>query len=402
MPLPTPFYAQQVAACESNEWRNWSGYMGPSLYEPTHEREYYAVRNSAGLLDISPLYKYAITGADATLLLNRVMTRDMGRCRVGQVVYSPWCDEAGDMIQDGNIMRLAEQEYLLSAAEPTLRWLQDCGYGMDVQVADVSQNWAALALQGPKARLILQELVQGLDLEKLRYFRCGQAQVADFSLWVSRTGFTGDLGYELWVAPDHAEALWDLLMDRGAAYGILPVGLAVLDMVRVEAGLLLIDVDYIAAHHAVIDAQKSSPLEAGLGWAVDFKKDNFVGRRALLAQQESGPDWSFVGLEVGWAELDRLYAEVDLRPTVVGQGTSRQAVPVYRQGSASTHQIGQATSHLYSPLLKKYIALATLRQEDAQVGKTVDLEMTVEFSHVLAQATIVKLPFFDPPRKRKP
>ncbi|MCB0036598.1 MAG: aminomethyltransferase family protein, partial [Anaerolineales bacterium] len=312
--------------------------------------------------------------------------------------YSPWCDENGDMIHDGNTVRIAEDHFRLTAADPTLVWLEDCAYGLDVAITDVTTRYAALALQGPKSRIILAQVLEDMDIEALKYFRMAQGRIGTAEVMVTRTGFTGDLGYELWCASAHAEPIWDTLMTAGAPYGILPMGLHVLDMLRVEAGLLLIEVDYISARYAVIDGQKSNPLEAGLEWAVKFDRDEkFVGYDALLKDQEQGPEWQLVGLVVEWTELERLWGAVDLRPTVVDKGTSREAVPVYKEGV----QIGQATSHLYSPLLKQYIALATLKTEHAQLGRHVELEMTVEYSRHLATAEIVSLPFYNPERKRK-
>jgi aminomethyltransferase len=399
MPEPTPFFSRVAPLCQTNEWRNWSGYRAAVTYDHAWEREYYAVRNSAGLLDISPLFKYDIRGRDAERLLNRVMTRDFSKCKVGQVMYSPWCAENGDMIHDGNVARLAADHFRLSAADPSLVWWQDCAYGLDVRVEDVSTQLAALALQGPNSTTILQQCVQGVDWSALKYFRLAEGTLAGVPVLLTRTGFTGDLGYELWLAPAHAEQVWDTLVSVGRNYGLLPFGLGVLDMVRVEAGLLLIEVDYISARYAFVDAQRSSPLEAGLGWAIGWEKaEPFIGRAALLAEQ--APEWQLVGLTVNWAELERLWEPVGLRPTVVGAGTSRSAVPIYARGTDGRAQIGQATSHLYSPLLKQYLALATIKTEHAQLGQTVDLEMTVEYSRMLAKAEIVPLPFFNPARKR--
>ncbi|MDA0246045.1 MAG: aminomethyltransferase family protein [Chloroflexi bacterium] len=401
MPEPTPFFSRVAPLCQTNEWRNWSGYKSAVTYDHAWEREYYAVRNSAGLLDISPLFKYDIRGRDAERLLNRVMTRDFSKCKVGQVMYSPWCAENGDMIHDGNVARLSADHFRLSAADPSLVWWQDCAYGLDVSVEDVSNQLAALALQGPNSTVILQQCVQGVDWSALKYFRLAEGTLAGVPVLLTRTGFTGDLGYELWLAPAHAEQVWDTLVSIGRNYGLLPFGLGVLDMVRVEAGLLLIEVDYISARYAFVDAQRSSPLEAGLGWAIGWDKaEPFIGRSALLAERARGSEWQLVGLTVNWAELERLWEPVGLRPTVVGRGTSRSAVPIYARGTDGRAQIGQATSHLYSPLLKQYLALATIKTEHAQLGQTVDLEMTVEYSRVLAQAGIVPLPFFNPARKR--
>ncbi|MFQ5613879.1 MAG: aminomethyltransferase family protein [Anaerolineae bacterium] len=395
MPLPTPFHSRTSPLCESYEWRNWSGYLAAALYEPSHEREYYAIRNSAALIDISPLFKYEISGPDAPRLVDRIMTRDISQCRVGQVMYSPWCDERGQVIDDGTIARLEENRFRITAADPNLRWFQDVGYGLRAQVVNVSQDLAALALQGPKSRAILREVVAGVDVDRLKYFRLAQGTVDGFPVTITRTGYTGDLGYELWTAPERAGRLWDCLFERGRDYGLLPAGLVALDVARIEAGLLLIEVDYISAHKAVIEAQKSSPYKIGLGWTVKLDAGDFVGRRALAAEKERGSEWAFVGLQADWEALERLYAEFDLPPQVAGRA-SRDAVPVYKYGG----QIGQATSHTFSPILKQYIGLGTVLSRHARIGEQVEMEVTVEYTRRRVPATVVRTPFFDPERKR--
>jgi aminomethyltransferase len=369
--------------------------MMAALYEPSHEREYYAVRNSAALFDVSPLYKYEITGPDALALVNRIMTRDFNKCAVGQVMYSPWCDDEGKVIDDGTVARLAEDRFRLTAATHNLRWFQDCGLGLKATVTDVSLDMAALALQGPHSRNILKRVVSGIDLDNLKFFRLAEGQASGFPITLTRTGYTGDLGYELWVAPEHAERLWDLLLEQGQAYGITPAGLVALDIVRIEAGFPLIEVDYIPAPKALIEPQKSSPFEIGLGWAVALNKNYFVGRPALVAEKERGSHWAFVGLEVHWPDIEELYHAFNLTPLLTGRAV-RLSVPVYKNGQ----QIGQATSRTFSPLLKQYIALATIEAPYGDVGAQVEIEMTVEFRRKTARATVVKLPFFDPLRQR--
>lgn len=395
MPIFTPFHSRTSAICESHDWRDWVGYVVPATYEVTHEHEYYAVRNAAALFDISPLFKYEISGPDALRLVNRIMTRNIGKCAVGQVMYSPWCDEDGQVIDDGTISRLAENRFRITAADPNLRWFQDCGFGLEVDVVDVSRDLAALALQGPNSRAILQALLSGIDLDTLRYFRLAEARLDDMPLTVTRTGYTGDLGYELWIGSDAAGRLWDSLIDAGQGYGLTPAGLVALDMVRIEAGLLLIEIDYTSSHKALIEAKKSSPFEIGLGWAVALEKENFVGRKALLAEQARGSAWQFVGLDVDWESLERLFDAVDLPPMVAGRA-SRAPVPIYKNG----RQIGQVTSHTFSPILKKYIGIGTVKRDYAAPGTPVEMEFTVEYQRQKAKATVAKTPFFDPPRKR--
>ncbi|MFN8455312.1 MAG: aminomethyltransferase family protein [Anaerolineae bacterium] len=382
--------------CESWEWRNWSGYLAAGLYEISHEREYYAVRQSAALFDVSPLFKYEISGPDAARLVNRLITRDVNKCAVGQVYYTPWCDDDGKVIDDGTVSRLDENHFRITAADPNLGWFELCGLGMNVTITDVTTELAALALQGPLSRKILKEVVSGADLDNLKYFRLAEGKFDGLPLTITRTGYTGDLGYELWVAPQHAERLWDMLMDKGHGYGITPAGIIALDIVRVEAGLLMIEVDYISSHKALIESQKSSPYELGLGWAVALDKGDFVGRRALLQEKKNGSPWALVGVDVDWPELEKLYATVNLTPRMAGRA-SRSAVPLY---SKNGQHIGQVTSHTFSPILKKYIGLATVESQYAAPGTPVFMEATVEYVRKQAPAKVVKLPFFEPTRKR--
>ena len=395
MPIPTPFHSKTFALCKSFEWRNWSGYMAVSSYEISHEFEYYAIRNSAALIDVTPLFKYEISGSDAARLVDRIITRDVRKCAVGQVMYTSWCDEAGKMIDDGTVQRIAENHFRITAADPSLRWFQDCGFGMDVTVVNVSQKLAALALQGPNSRNIVKEVVTGADIDGLKFFRLVPAEIDGFPVTVTRTGYTGDLGYELWVDPKYAERLWDVLMEAGKGYGITPTGLVALDIARIEAGLLLIEVDYISSQRALIEARKSSPFEVGLDWTVKLNKEDFVGRKALLAEKECGSKWKFVGLEIRWDDLEKLFGAVDLPPLVAGRA-SRLPVPIYKNGK----QIGQATSSTFSPILKKYIAMGTIEGQYFEHGTQVEIEITVEFTRQQAKATIVNTPFFDPERKR--
>lgn len=395
MPIPTPFHGRTAVLCHSHEWRTWAGYLAAAIYEPSHEREYYAIRNSAALIDVSPLFKYEIVGPDAARLVDRAITRDVDKCRVGQVLYTPWCDEDGKVIDDGTVHRLGTNHFRLTAADPNLRWFQDVGYGLDARVVDVSADLAALALQGPSSRAILKELIHDINFDKLPFFRFAQGTLDEYAVTVSRTGYTGDLGYELWLRPEDAEPIWDRLMETGARYGALPVGMVALDIARIEAGLLLIEVDYISSQYAVTEAQKSSPYELGLGWAVDLNKGDFIGRKALRAEQARGSKWAFVGLHIDWTDLERLFARENLPPKVAGRA-SRTAVPLYQNG----RQIGQATSQTFAPILKQYVAIGTVLTPYAAPGTPLEMEVTVEYSRERVQATVVKTPFYDPPQKR--
>jgi len=393
--LPTPFHPRTSSINETQTWRRWSGYLTAGLYELTHEREYWAVRNSGALFDVSPLMKYHLRGPDAMRLLNRVVTRDVSKCVVGQVMYTPWCDEHGKVIDDGTVSRLDAQTYRLTSAEPNYRWLSMNAVGLNVAIEDMSDKIGALSLQGPNSRAILHQCAE-TNLDGLKYFRLTQTKMSGLPVTISRTGYTGDLGYEIWADAKDALPLWDALVKAGHAYGLTPAGILALDIARVEAGLLLLDVDYQSAHKAVIEAQKSSPFELNLGWTVSLDKGNFNGRQALLAEKARGPAWQFVGLEAEWNGLERLYLEEGLPPQLPNV-TVRASLPVASLG----RQVGYATSSCWSPLLKKYLALAHLETPHAKPGNLVMLEVTVEHKRKYAPARVVELPFFNPERKRQ-
>jgi aminomethyltransferase len=390
----TPFHERTAPLCQGQNWRRWAGYLSASSYELVHDREYFAIRSAAALIDVSPLYKYSIRGSDAERLLDRVLTRDIAKCDLHQVMYGPWCDEAGKVIDDGTLQRLAEDSFRLTSNEPNLRWLCDNATGLRVTIEDDTDSTAALALQGPTSREILKSL-SDVDLDDLKYFRLTLARIRDIPVTITRTGYTGDLGYEIWVPADQAVPLWDALMRGGEPYGITPTGILAMDMARVEAGLLLMGVDYVPANRALIESRKSSPFELGLGWAVKLEKDHFVGRRALLDEWRRGPAWQFRGLEIDWRSLQRVYNTFGLPPQLPMM-TWRTSVPVYSGGT----QVGYATSGCWSPTLKKYIALAHLRSNHGERGTEVEMEVTVEHQRKKAVARVVELPFFDPERKR--
>ena len=390
----TPFHSRTSALCQSHNWRRWAGYLTAGSYELTHDREYYAIRAAAALIDVSPLFKYMIQGPDAERFLDRVVTRDVSRCAPNQVLYTPWCDESGKVVDDGTLARLGEEKFRLTAAEPNLRWLYDNAAGFDVTIDDVSDSTAALALQGPTSREILKGVADA-DMDDLRFFRSTPADIRGVPVTISRTGYTGDLGYEIWVDAENAEPLWDALIDAGASYGITPAGILALDIARIEAGLVLVDVDYFPAHRALIESRKSSPFELGLGWTVKLDKGRFIGSGALLKERENGPAWEFRGLDVDWVALEKAYAEVHLPPQLPTVAW-RTSVPVYDGG----RQVGYATSGCWSPILKKYIALAHLHSGQARPGTNLEMEITVEHHRKRAAATVAETPFFNPDRKR--
>jgi aminomethyltransferase len=375
-------------------WREWSGYFAVSTYEVNHEREYSAIRNAAALIDISPLFKYRVSGTDATRLVDRIVTRDVPKMKVGQVAYTHWCDGEGKVIDDGTVSRLADSVYRWTAAEPNLRWLRMNGLDLEARIEDVSDTTAALALQGPTSRSILQACAQG-DVAELKYFRVMPSRIAGIPVEISRTGYTGDLGYEIWVDSARGEKVWDALMDAGRPYDITPTGMLALDVARIEAGLILLDVDYVGVKKALIPSQAYTPYEIGLGRLVHLDKAPFIGQSALRRVAQGGPPRQLVGLEVDWPDLERLYDEAGLAPQLPATA-SRVSVPVFRDGA----QVGKATSSTWSPILKKMIALATVSSDAALPGTKLGMELTVDHRRRSVAVTVAKLPFFDPPRKR--
>ena len=395
MPVGTAFHERTLALCTSLNYREWSGYYTVSSYEVHHEHEYNAIRNAAALIDITPLYKYIVEGKDATRLVNRVITRDINKVKPGQVIYCCWCDEQGKVIDDGTITRLDENKYRWTAADPSLRWFRQNGLNMDVQIEDISEKVAALALQGPTSGRLLKSVAEA-DIANLKYFRVTSGKIAGVPVDISRTGYTGDLGYEIWVPWNDAVKVWDTLMERGREFDIHAAGMLALDVARIEAGLLLIEVDYISSKKALISSQSYSPYELGFGRMVHLDKENFVGKSALAQQNKNGVPRQLIGLEMDWVEIEERYEKFGLTPAAPAQA-SRVHVPVY----AGNRQVGKATSTTWSPLLKKMIALASIDTAHAQPGTKLQMEITIEAVRQKVTATVSKLPFFSPERKTK-
>jgi aminomethyltransferase len=358
-----------------------------------HTHEYIAIRTACAVFDTSPLFKYHIHGPDALRLMNRVVTQDVSRYAVGRSMYTPWCDDRGKIIDDGILARVEEQFFRLTAADPTLSWLEDNAVGLNVTIEDVTESLGVLALQGPFSRDLLKTLSDA-DFDHLRYFGLINTELAGIPVTVSRTGYTGDLGYEIWVEPHQAVQLWDELFEAGEAYRLRPFGDYALDMARVEAGLLLTEVDFHSTRKVLHEFEKSSPLELGLGWTVKLNKETFVGQQALKREKAHGPAWATMGLEVDLKSLEAIYAEFGM-PLYLPYQTWSEAVPVYSGGQ----QIGKATSGTWSPMLKKYIAIARLKPRYAGPGTSLEMEITIDAQRKRARATVVKMPFFDPPRK---
>jgi aminomethyltransferase len=396
MPIPSPFHERTRALCTSYRWKDWAGYAAVCSYDTTHDREYFAFRESAGLLDVSPLYKYEIHGPDAAALLSRMVVRDVGKLQIGRVAYVCWCDDRGKVVDDGTIARLGAESFRMTAADPTYHWLLAVGRGLRATIEDSSARLAALALQGPRSRAILRE-ASDADLDALAFFGITRARLDGLEVWVSRTGYTGDLGYEVWVERDGALRVWDAIVAAGRQHGLEPAGLDALDVARIEAGFLLLGIDYYSASKVVLESRKSTPDELGLGWMVDLDRGAFVGRGAIAAERERPPAWRFVGLEVSWEALEALYESYGLPPSLPATAR-RDGLPVY----AGEAQVGKATSHTWSPILKKYLVLATVEASRAARGTVLELEHTVEFERRRVAATVVATPFFDPERKRKP
>jgi aminomethyltransferase len=393
VPVGTAFHERTFPLCQSLNYREWSGYYTVSVYEVHHEHEYNAIRNASALIDISPLYKYLLTGKDATNLVNRVITRDINKVSVGQVIYCCWCDEQGKVIDDGTVTRLEENKYRWTAADPSLRWFRQSAINMDVQIEDISEKTAALALQGPTSGKLLKAVAEA-DVANLKYFRMTSGKIAGVPVDISRTGYTGDLGYEIWIPWNDAVKVWDALMETGKRFDLHAAGMLALDVARVEAGLLLIEADYTSSKRALIPSQKYSPYELGFGKMVHLNKDNFIGKSALEKDAKDGVARQFVGLEIDWTEVEERHEKFGLTPAAPAQA-SRVAVPLY----CGEKQVGKATTTTWSPVLKKMIALASIETEHAHLGARVQMEITIEAMRQKVTARVVKMPFFNPARK---
>jgi aminomethyltransferase len=391
----TAFHPRTAPLNRKMQWREWSGYFASSVYADFHDIEYNAIREAAAVIDVSPLYKYLVTGPDAMRLVDRVITRDATKLAVGGVVYTPWCDEHGKVVDDGTVHRLDEQRYRWTAADAQLRWLRQNSAGLDVTITEETEATAALALQGPLSRDVL-EAATGESFADLGYFRRRPARIGRVAIDVSRTGYTGDLGYELWIPTERAVAVWDALSKAGKAFGLRPAGMVALDVVRLEAGLILLEVDYTSARHAMTPDQHYSPFEIGLGRLVNFGKGDFVGRLALEREARAGgPSRRLVGLQLDWYDIEGLYDAQGL-PPAISPSVDRSPVPVF----AGSRQVGRATSHGWSPILKQAIALASVPPQYEAPGSQLAVEWTVEGRRGRVAAGVVQLPFLDLPRKR--
>jgi aminomethyltransferase len=396
MPIATPFHPRTSALCTSLCYKDWAGFYAVRSYDTTHEPEYFAFRHACGLIDVSPLYKYDVRGRDAARYLARVMVRDVRKLKVGQVVYACWCNDEGKIIDDGTVTRFDDEVFRVTSSEAAMHWLLRTSREHRVTIDDVSDRVAALAVQGPTSRDAVDAATGGAA-RSLPFFRMKPARIDGTDVVVTRTGYTGDLGYEIWMDRGDALRVWDAVVAAGRGHGLEPAGLDAMDVTRVEAGFILNGVDYYSALRCLIPSRKASPFELGLDWMVDVEREPFIGRDALAREKLAGPPRRLVGLEVDWDEFEALFRGHGLPPEV-HPGAWRDARPVYDTRGAF---IGQATSGAWSPLLKKNIAMATIKSEHAAPGTRVRFEVTVEYERRTARATVVEMPFFSPERKRK-
>lgn len=380
--LRTPFYPRLAALDTLNNWHEWKGYASAdALY--CSEIEYFAIRNATGVFDITPMTKYRITGPDALAYVDRLVTRDMNKIKPGRVAYAVWCDDRGQVIDDGTIFHLREGEYRLCSQERHLAWLTAASIGFDVSIVEETAEIAALAVQGPTSFSVLSNM--GLEgLGELKPFGLMHFDFQGTELMVSRTGFTGDLGYEVWITPDKAEALWDALFEAGKLYGIRAIGTHALELARIEAGYLAAYQDFLPATATVRAGRTRSPLELGLDWLVDFKKPNFNGRRALAEEKRNGSTWRLVKLDIE------------------GNKPAHHSY-IYAKSRGNKSEVGFITSAAWSPVCKQNIALGTVRTPHGNVGDDLWVEVyyqrEMHWSRVMARATVVDKPFWFPPRR---
>jgi aminomethyltransferase len=391
----TAFFARESELNQKLAWGEWSGYLAAAAYADFADIEYNAIREAAAVFDVSPLYKYLVRGRDATRLVDRVITRDATKLAVDRVIYTPWCDERGKVIDDGTVARLSTDAYRITSADPCYRWFRLNATDLDVEIDDVSETTAALALQGKLSRQVLEAATKR-DWTDVGYFGRRTTEIAGVHVDVTRTGYTGDLGYELWIDTDGALDVWDAVFDAGEAFGIRPAGIRALDVARVEAGLILAEVEYTSARHARNEEQEYSPFELGLGRLVNFGGGDFVGRRALRAEVEAGgPRRRLVGLDIAWSGIEDMFAKHGLPPDVSAV-VDRSAIPVFAQG----RQVGKATSTTWGPTIKRMVSLASVDARVEGPGSSLAIEWTVEGERGRVRATVVPLPFLDLPRKR--
>ncbi len=397
MTYPSPFHERIVALNETWKYKEWAGITAPTRYIENHVYEYTAFRQSAGVLDVTPLYKYEVRGKDAAAFLARVTSKDVRKLKPGRVTYLCWCDDDGKVVDDGTVSCFAPDWFRMTAAEPQYRWLTSLSGGFDVSIEDVSRTIAALAIQGPTSRVVLKGCTDA-NLDALKFFGTTAAKLDGVDVRISRTGYTGDLGYEVWCDNKDALKVWDAIFAAGKPYALVACGLDALDMSRIEAGFILLGVDYFSSPHTTLAYKKTSPFEIGLDFAVELEREPFIGQRALLAEKRGNKTSRvLVGLELDWDNLEAMYVEHDMPPQLPA-GASRDSLPIY----SAAKQVGRVSSSTWSPTLKKYLALGTVQTELGREGTSLEVEHTVLFERRTVRAKVVKRPFWDPERKRKP
>jgi aminomethyltransferase len=386
--LKTPFHERARALSQVDAFVPWSGSTTVDVFS-TVEQEYFAIRNASSLYDLTPMVKYRVAGPEALRYLNRLMTRDIAKLAPGRVAYSVWCDDEGHLIDDGTVFCLGQNEYRVCTGERQLDWFAASALGFDVEISEVTEEVAALAVQGPTSCALLKAAgfagVERLKpFEHARLAMAARAAQPAVEMMVSRTGFTGDLGYELWMRPVDAEAVWDALMEVGSTRAVRPVGSRALNLARIEAGFILPNADFVSAAHTLRVGTERSPFELGLGWLVDFAKGHFSGRRALLAEQARGPRRQLVGLDV--------------------EGTKPAHSALLYTRRSGRQQIGSVSSAAWSPTCKRNLALAMVDAPYIAPGSTLWAEIYLNRELVwerrMARARVVERPFFAPARRR--
>ncbi|HUG94681.1 MAG TPA: aminomethyltransferase family protein [Pleomorphomonadaceae bacterium] len=393
----TPFHERTAALNETGLWSHWAGHLAANRYQVSDKFEYFAVRNAAGIFDTSPLFKYRIAGRDAERFLAGILARDIRACAPKHAQYTTWLDDRGFVLEDGVIQRRGADEYLLTSAEPNLAYLSDRVGRLAVTVEDVSLDIGALAVQGPRSRPVLERLVPAVA--ELPFFGITTGDIGGLPVTVTRTGYTGDLGYEVWMASSDALRVWDALWDSFDGQGILPYGLAALYMLRIEAGLLLLGKDFDSSRYAFNDAHRSTPLELGWAWMFKGLTDDdraFIGRGALEREiSDHASRWKMSGLVVDWEDYDRVYGDAGLIPPKAHAPVHEDWMVYDDAGS----RVGFATSFMYSPILQRHIALARVRPDLARSGTRVQLEFTVDHHYEKVAAHVARLPLYNPERK---
>lgn len=399
MVTTTPFYPRLAELNRSGLWTHWSGHLSAVKYDMSAKHEYFAVRNGVGVFDTSPLFKYWIRGRDAERFLAGVLTRDIRTCRPGHAQYSVWCDDRGFVLEDGVFFRHSESEFFLTAARPNLGYFSDLAVGYDVTIEDVSDDYGMLAVQGPHSRSVLAGLTPTGD--NLAYFDHVAAKIGSTPVTISRTGYTGDLGYEVLVPADDALAVLDAILEAGAAHSIRPFGEEALLMARIEAGLVLIDVEFSSSRLAYTDQERFTPIELGLGWmlrGIDADDRSFIGRNAIRREQATKSSrWKMVGVVIDWRDHDRLHTEAGLIPPKATTPLPYESM-VYAPTDGG-ERIGYATTLMYSPVLQRHIGLARVRPEYAAAGSEVTVELTIDHEYRRVRAATARLPLFNPERK---